>query len=142
MPNTIKDGHGGLALQVTEPIRDNDGLVEQDGDGDATRLPEVFVCSVNRLLLVIDADRVRIDDRAELVASAIEATESVYRGEQVSVKIAGNGYQVQLPGCRAAGFPLGQKAPTKSAPDVLVVHRRSTRRLAEDLTTLRREQRD
>ena len=118
VPNAIKDGHDGLAVQVTGSIRDHTGIVEENGEGDPIRPPEMFVYLVDQLLLVIDTDRIRVDDREELVASAIDATESVCRGEQISVKIAGNGYQVQLPGCRAAGFTVGQRAPTKSAPDV------------------------
>ena len=59
----------------------------------------------------VDDDRVSVADRAELVATAARDIDSIHRGAPATVEIAGNGYQVQLPGCRAAGFHGGDRAP-------------------------------
>jgi hypothetical protein len=139
MVNAIKDSGGGLALQVTTEARDA-GLVEENTDGDATRLADVYVYGFEKLLLVIDLDRVTAKHRSELVAVAARDTDSIYHGARASVKIAGHGYQVQLPGCRAAGFHIDDQAPVSSLPGVLVIHDESNTRLAEDLRTIRYDQ--
>ena len=138
MVNNIKESSGGQALQVTKEAR-KAGLIDEDGDGDATRLADVWVYGFDSLLLVVDAARVSISDRAELVAAAATDTDSIYGGEEAGLSIAGNGYQVQLPGSRDAGFSLGDTAPVSSAPGVLVIHRGGSR-LADDIVTIRRSQ--
>jgi len=140
MVNDIKSsGAGdGLALQVTTEAR-SAGLIEEDQDGDATRLAEVLVYGVDGLLLVID-EKVSMTERADLVASAIRDTDSIHRGGSATLEIAGNGYQVQFPGCRRAGFDKGDAAPVVVRTGVLFVHDGSTRRLVEDLATIRENQ--
>lgn len=140
MANSVKQSGGGLALQVTREARSAD-LVTEDADGDATRLAGVYVYGFDGVLVVFDAERVGADDRAEIVASAARDTDSIHRGESASVEIAGNGYQVQLPGCRTAGFREGDAGHVATAPGLLVVHDERQSRVADDLTTLRVEQR-
>ena len=139
MANSIKQSAGGLALQVTQPARDAE-LVVEDTEGNATRRAEVYVYGFDDLLLLIDSKNVAVSDRAELVTAAAQDTSSIHRGGLATVEIAGNGYQVQLPGCRDAGFSLGDTAPVSVGDGVLVIHDGEESRLAGDLLTLRGEQ--
>jgi hypothetical protein len=139
MSNSLKSSAGGIALQVTKPAR-TAGLVEEDAEGDATRLAGVYVYGFDGLLLVVDAEDVSSEDRAELVATAASDSGSIYRGEAASVEIAGNGYQLQLPGCKPAGLKIGDDGHTLSADGVLLIHDGGQTRLADDLATIRREQ--
>lgn len=141
MANSIKESADGLALQVTKPARQA-GLVVEDADGNAKRLAGVYVYGFDGVLLVVDAEDVSAAHRADLVASAARDTDSVYRGAAASVATAGNGYQVQLPGCKAAGFTAGDRAPASAAPGVLVIHDGTQARLVDDLTTQRQAQLD
>lgn len=139
MANSVKQSGGGLALQVTGPARDAD-LVDEDTDGNATRLADVYVYGFDDLLLVVDADRVAAGDRAELVATTARDTDSIHRGARSRLEIAGNGYQVQLPGCRDAGLLEGDRAPVVARQGLLVVHDGTQARLAGDLVAIRDEQ--
>lgn len=141
MPNAIKRSGEGLALQVTKPARAAD-LVEENADGEPTRRAEVLVYAFDDTLLVVDAERVAIADRAELVASAARDTKSIYRAAGSSIQIAGHGYQVHLPPAEDAGFEEGNTAPVHPAPGVLVITTAEPQasRLAADLVTIRREQ--
>jgi len=139
MANSIKESAGGLALQITKPARKAD-LVVENANGEATRLADVYVYGFDGLLLIIDTKNVSTAHRAELVASTAGDTNSIHQGAISSVGIAGNGYQVKLPGCREAGFELGNNAPTVVDQGVIVVHDGSSVRLAEDLLTIRRSQ--
>jgi len=140
MVNSVKQFGSGLALQVTREARDA-GLVEENADGDATRLADVFVYGFDGLLLVFDAERVSTSERAALVATATTVTNSIHRGEATELVVRGNGYQVQLLGCKSAGFREGDDAPVTTAPGLLVIHDGTNGRLANDLTTSRVEQR-
>ncbi len=143
MPNSIKTSGEGLALQVTKQAR-SAGLVEENNDGEATRLAEVRVFSFDNLLLVVDRDTGQIKEKhvAELAASAARDTKSIHQAVNASLQIAGHGYQVQLPPARDAGFQEGDTAICQPAPGVLVIHRHSedAARLAEDLASQRRMQ--
>jgi hypothetical protein len=112
-------------------------MVFEDADGGATRLADVYVYGFDNLLAVVDADNVSASDRAELVAPAARDTDSIHRGTATSVQIAGNGYQLQLPGCEAAGFSEDDRTPVIPAQDLLIVHDGTQRRLAEALKTQR-----
>ena len=138
MTNTIKQSGGGLALQVTKPARDA-GLVEEGTDGDATYLADVLVYGFDDLVLIVDANRVDVGERAELVALAARDTDSIHQGVPASLEIAGNGYQVQLPGCRSAGFYEGDRAPMVSRHGMLLIHDGTQIRLVKDLATIREE---
>lgn len=140
MANKIKESSDGLALQVTLPAR-TAGFVSEDADGNATRLAGVYVYGFDGVLVVVDAERVSAGDRADLVATAAEATGSVHRGAAASLAEAGNGYQVQLPGCKAAGFSRGDTGATHAGRGVLVIHDGTESDLARDLVA-RREERD
>jgi hypothetical protein len=137
---TIKESGDGLAIQVTKQAR-RAGMVDEDAEGDATRLAGVYVYGFDGILLIVDAENVSDSDRAELVSSAASDTGSVYRGEASSMAIAGNGYQVQLPGCHAAGFSQGDQTPVRTEPGLMVVHDGENERIAGDLITLRADQR-
>lgn len=139
MANSIKRSAGGLALQITQPARDA-GLVVKDSDGAATRRAKVYIYGFDDLLLVVDSVHVAMSHRAELVATAAADTDSIHHGEQATVEIAGNGYQLQLPGCKEAGFELDDTAPVSTGNGILVIHDGTSSRLASDLLTIRSEQ--
>ena len=139
MPNSIKRSAGGLALQVTKPARQAE-LVVEDSDSTATRRAEAHIYGFDGLLLVVDSENVAMNHRAELVAAAAGDTASIHRGGKATVEIAGNGYQIQLPGCREAGFEVGDTAPVRAKKGVLMIHDGGNSRLAGDLFTLRGEQ--
>ncbi|RJX47788.1 hypothetical protein [Halonotius pteroides] len=139
MPNRIKKSAGGLALQITIEARKS-GLVVEDTEGTATRRAEVYVYGFDDLLLLVDREHVAVSHRTELVAAAARDTGSIHRGEVAMVEIAGNGYQIQLPGCRDAGFEVGDNAPVAVGNGVIAIHNESERRLAEDLLSIRTEQ--
>jgi hypothetical protein len=139
MANSIKQSAGGLALQITTEAREAEMVVE-DNDGTTTRRAEVYVYGFDDLLLLVDSETVAVPHRAELVTTAAQDTGSIYRGGLATIEIAGNGYQVQLSGCRDAGFTLGDTAPVSVGDGVLVIHDGEESRLASDLLTLRDEQ--
>jgi len=139
MANSVKTSGGGLALQVTREARDA-GLVREDSESDPTHLAGVYVYGFDGLLLVVDAEDVSPESRAQLVGAAVGDSGVIHRGEPATVEVAGNGYQVQLPGCEAAGFREGDRAPVVSRPGVLVIHDGTEARLAEDLATIRADQ--
>lgn len=124
---------------MTKPARRAE-LVLEDADGEATRLADVYVYGFDTLLVVVDANTVSGSHRAELVAAAARDTGSIYRGTAASVQIAGNGYQVQLPGCKDAGFSEEDRAPAVPGEGILLVHDGSQRRFVEDLKELRQAQ--
>ena len=139
MANSIKESGGGLALQVTGPARDA-GLVEEDADGDATRLSGVYVYGFDGLLVVVDAERVSTAERAEIVSTATTATGSIHRGGAATVEVAGNGYQVQLPGAESAGFDVGDTAPVVLSDGLLVIHGDADREVVDLVSTVRDDQ--
>lgn len=144
MGNKIKDsGSSGLALQVTKEAR-SAGVIEETDDGDATYLANVRVYAFDDLLLVVDrdTDRVKNEDVVELVVSAARDSKSIYQAVDASLQIAGHGYQVQLPPADDAGFPEGTPTQVMTAPGILVVCRERSKRLADDLVTMRRDQVD
>ncbi|WP_436348910.1 hypothetical protein [Natronorubrum sp. FCH18a] len=147
MANQIKSsGTDGLALQITKPTRAA-GLVEEDADGEATALADVRVYAFDHLLLMVDLDTVSVGERAELVVAAAQDTNSVHRAMDATVRIAGHGYQVQLPPAKDAGFSEGDRAPCHPAPGMIVISRddgtsagTDKARLARDLAAIRREE--
>ncbi|SIR96995.1 hypothetical protein SAMN05421858_4848 [Haladaptatus litoreus] len=138
MPNTIKRSGDGLALQVTKPARAA-GLVEEKEDG-TTRLATVRVFAFDGLLLVVDIDRINDENIVEIATSAALDTVSIHRVANASLQIAGNGYQVQLPGAADAGFHVGDRAPCTPAPNLLVIAAEESGRVAADIVTIRKEQ--
>jgi hypothetical protein len=141
MPNAIKEVGGGLALQVTKPVR-GAGLVEEDAEGDVEYRARVLVHAVDQMLLVVDRDRVDGADRAAVVASAIEYTASTHRADHTRVQPKGHGYMVALPAAEDAGLELGTTAPVHTAPGLLVVTDGSsgTVEVARSLVDLRETQ--
>lgn len=138
--NSIKESGDGFALQVTKDAREA-GLIQEDSEGNATDLSDVFVWSFDNLLLVISTS-VSMGHRADLVSEAAGDSGSIHGGYPAKVAVAGNGYQVQLPGCKAAGFSVGDTAPVRSFDGVLFVHDGTQSRLIEDLIAIRQEQVD
>lgn len=138
MVNQIKESADGLALQVTRDAREA-GLVREDTDGNPTDLSDVVVWAFDDLVMVIDKS-VDMGHRAGLVSAAAGDTESAHSGYPAKVAVAGNGYQVQLPGCKAAGFYEGDNAPVRSYEGVLFIHDGTRGRLIDDLIAIRDEQ--
>ncbi|SIR97629.1 hypothetical protein SAMN05421858_4905 [Haladaptatus litoreus] len=138
MPNTIKRSGDGLALQVTKPARAA-GLVEETED-ENIHLANIRVIAFDGLLLVVDLDRINNENIVELATSAALDTVSIHRVANASLQIAGNGYQVQLPGAADAGFHVGDRAPCTSAPNLLVIAAEKSTRVAADIAAIRREQ--
>ena len=137
MVNSIKESADGLALQVTREAR-KAGLVQEDSDGNATSLSDVFVYGFDSLLVVV-GQSVSTSDRAELVATAARDTESIHDGTQATMAVAGNGYQVQLPGCKSAGFREGDSGHVRATDGVLFIHDGTQGRLIDDLMAIRSE---
>ena len=135
MVNSIKQSADGLALQVTREAR-KAGLVTEDSDGNATDLSDVHVYGFDDILIVIGAD-VAAGDRAELVATAARDTGSVHQGSMSTLAVAGNGYQVQLPGCKPAGFRQDDDGHVRAADGVLFIHDGTQGRLIDDMMTIR-----
>jgi hypothetical protein len=138
MPNKIKRSGDGLALQVTKPARTAE-LIE-DTDDETTYLANIRVFAFDDLLLVIDIDRTTDEHVVELATTAARDTVSIHRVTDASLQIAGNGYQVQLPGAAEAGFHVGDQAPCTPAPNILAIAAEGSERVAADLVTIRREQ--
>lgn len=146
MPNGIKQSGEGPALQVTEAAR-TAGLAEQATGDNLTgverweRLADVRVYGFDGVLLVVD-NRMTDEAVAELVASAARDTESIHRGRDASVRPAGNGCMVSLPGLEDTGMRVGDVAPVVPGPGLLVVTDGTDARgrIATDLVTNRREQ--
>ncbi|MCO8256788.1 hypothetical protein NKF26_23495 [Haladaptatus sp. AB618] len=138
MPNKIKRSGDGFALQVTKPARAA-GLVEE-ADDEPTRLADIRVFAFDGLLLVVDLDRITDENIVELATSAALDTVSIHRVANASLQIAGNGYQVQLPGAADAGFHVGDRAPCTPAPNLLVIAAEESGRVAADIAMIRREQ--
>lgn len=139
MVNNIKGDYGGsgagLRLQVTKGAR-KAGLVQEDLDGNPTDLSDVLVYGFDNLLVVVGAE-VSAADRAELVASAAQDTGSIHEGAEATLAVAGGGYQVQLPGCKAAGFFEGDSGHVRATDGVLFIHDGKQGRLIDDLMTVR-----
>ena len=94
----------------------------------------------NGLLLVVDIDRINDENIVELATTAALDTVSIHRVANASLQIAGNGYQVQLPGATDAGFHVGDRVPCTPAPNLLVIAAKESGRVAADIATIRREQ--
>lgn len=139
MANSIKESAGGLALQITTEAREAEMVVE-DSDGTATRRAEAYVYGFDDLLLLIDNKNVSVSERAELVTAAAQDTSSIHQGGLAKVEIAGNGYQIQLPGCRDTGFTIGDTAPVTVGHGVIIIYNANSRRLADDIHTIREDQ--
>jgi hypothetical protein len=147
MVNSIKEkGTQGLALMITKPAR-SANLVEENNDGDATYTASVRVYSFDHLLIVVDTDRVRADEIAELVSSAAEYTGSIHQAINATVTTEGNGYRVQLPPATDAGFRAGDRAPVHTSRGVLIITTddgtsasREATRIARELKGLRDDQ--
>lgn len=135
MVNRIKQSADGLALQVTKEAR-KAGLVQEDGDGNPIDLADVAVWAFDDLLIVVGMS-VDMGERAGLVSAAAGDTDSIHAGRQSTLAVAGNGYQVQLPGAKAAGFPKGTKPDIRAVDGVLFIHGATNDRLVDDLATIR-----
>jgi hypothetical protein len=138
MVNNIKESADGLALQVTKESR-KAGLVQEDSDGNATGLSDVYVWGFDDLLLVV-GQSVDMGHRADLVSTAAGDTGSIHGGYPSTLAVAGNGYQVQLPGCKEAGFLEGDSGHVRATDGVLFIHDGSKGRLIDDLLAIRSEQ--
>jgi hypothetical protein len=138
MPNKIKRSGDDLALQVTKPTRA--AKLVRETDDETTRLANIRVFAFDKHLLVIDIDRVKKRKCCRTVISAALDTVSIHRVANASLQIAGNGYQVQLPGAADAGFHVGDQVLCTPAPNMFVIAAEGFKRLAADIVTIRKEQ--
>lgn len=143
MANSIKEVQGSPALQITKPAR-SAGLVEEDDEGETRYRADVHLHAVDDLVLVIDRDRVDMEDRAELVRAAIRYQESTHQSRRAKILHKGNGYMVTLGDLATdAGFEVGDPAPTSPAPGLILINRKNVSGLTEPidgLVGLRQEQ--
>jgi hypothetical protein len=133
MVNSIKESGGGLALQVTKEAR-KAGLVHENQSR-----AEVYVYAFDDLLMVIDQS-ISMGYRADLISTAAGDTESMHTGYPASIEVAGNGYQVQLPGSQEAGFNVGDDGHVRAKDGILFIHDGTMGRLIDDLYAIRDEQ--
>lgn len=127
------------SLRITKPAR-KASLVEENENGDATRLVPVRVFSFDDLLIVVDLKRVDTPDLTEVIITAAQDTKSIHRALDASVQIAGNGYQVQLPPANDAGFQRGDQVAVETAPGMLFLSPSRETRLSLDLGEIRNQQ--
>jgi hypothetical protein len=143
MAHSIKPAGEGLARQATKDIRQA-GLIDESAvDDELGTGREVVVYGFDGLLMAVDRHGVGADVRADLVSTAAEATDSMHLGESARVTQRGNGFQVQLPGCREAGFADGDDVRTRPGDGVLFVFADgdvNTSRLVDDLIAIRQGQ--
>lgn len=144
MANSFKRPSDGLALQITRSAR-SAGFVEENDEGEPTRLATVRIHAVDGLLLVVDVERVSEAAEADLHATAIRDTDSSFTSIEGSVGQSGHGYQVQVSNAPDAGFEEGDTPGVTTAPGILILSGEagdggSTGRLADDLATIRRQQ--
>lgn len=140
---TIKQNGHGLSVTATREIR-GASLAEQRQNGEWRRKADTIVYGVDDLLLVFDRDRIPIEERAGLVATAARDAESLHQGRNASILAAGDGVCAQLPAAEDAGFSLEDKVSLHTADHLLIVTDQSTtaNRLAADLVSIRRDQAD
>ncbi len=147
MPNTVKQSGEGPALQVTKPARAAELAELATGEGKTgverwADLADVRVYGFDKALLVVRPSEMKSEHIAELVASAARDTGSIYNGMDASVRAAGNGCMVSLPGLDKTGIHVDDTAPVHPGPDILVVTDGSAdrARLAKDLVSIRQAQ--
>jgi hypothetical protein len=131
-------GDDDLRLQVTKPARQA-GLVNEGPDGEPGYMAEVYVYSFDGLLVILDK-KVHMGRRADIISKAAGATESMHGGIPAKLAQAGNGYQVNLPEARTAGFEVKQDVLVRDSDAMLVIHDGTNAGVADDLQELRREQ--
>ena len=102
MANSIKQSAGGLALQITQPARDAE-LVVEDTEGNATRRAEVYVYGFDDLLLLVDSETVAVSHRTELVTAAAQDTGSIHRGGLAKLRSQATATKSNFPAVRMPG---------------------------------------
>lgn len=138
--NRIKKSSGGLALQITKPARQA-GFVIEDNDGLATRRADVLVYGFDNLILLFDKSHASAENRSDIIKKAVDGTQSIHRGEKATVEMAGNGYQIQLPGCQEAGINKGDTLSILVADGLVILFsKKRDRDLATDLLRTRQKQ--
>jgi hypothetical protein len=140
-----KRDRGGIAMQVTETARAA-GMVREDDNGNVQhRADSLYVYAFDDLCLVVDPGQVDSPERAELVVTAADDTDSIHHGGTTAIADAGHGYKLYLPGADAAGFSVEDgytDVDLRSAPGVLFISKSLQARLVDDLATIRRNQTD
>jgi hypothetical protein len=77
---------------------------------------------------VVDPGQVDSPERAELVVTAADDTDSIHHGGTTAIADAGHGYKLYLPGADAAGFSVEDgytDVDLRSAPGVLFISKAS-----------------
>ena len=91
-------------------------------------------------LLIVSDQSVSMGHRADLVSTATSRTGSIHAGRSSTEAVAGNGSQLQLPGCRPAGFSEGDDTYVHAHPGVLLIHDGSQGGLIDTFASKRDEQ--
>lgn len=148
MTNSIKSTGDGPALQITKEAQVSDLAEATDEEGIKgtarwNRLSKVRVYGFDDLLLVVDRE-MEAEDVAELISAAARDTGSIHLGREASLRPAGNGCMVSLPGLGPTPFTVGDRTPAHPGPGLLVITRDDPNgvRIAEDLISIRRSQLD
>jgi len=124
--NTIRDTGKKARIYVTREAR-TANLAEEstdesvDGPDRWTELADVRLYGFSGLMLAVNPEKISPSEIAELVASAARDTGSIFLGVEASIRPAGNGYVLSLPGHDHAGFRVGDDLSIHTAPDLLVL---------------------
>lgn len=147
MANSVKQSGEGPALQITKQARAVDlaETTSEDGAEGAKRrayVANVRVYGFENALLIVDREKMTAQEIAKLVVSAAGDTDSIYLGASASIRPAGNGCMVSLPGLDPTGLKIGDTVPAHPGPNMLMItaDTGAGMRLAEDLITLRKAQ--
>lgn len=143
MPNKLLDSSRGVVRNTTTELK-TAGFVETDADNEPTRLAPTRVRAYDRLLLVVDCERVADHEEAELDRVAADGTDSAYQAINGSVQTSGNaGYKVQLPTAEDAGFQAGDSpraTARQTAPGVVCIYSDRQWETVDAALTIREEQ--
>lgn len=119
--NNIKEAGEGYALQCTKAVRGKPCNMVSDGEN--PRLADTYVCAIDQMILVFDADRVDDTERTSLIKTTVSSGEVLGCAGYSKIQIAGNGYQANLPAdvIKSAGYTVGMSTSYGGVDGVLVI---------------------
>lgn len=140
---SIKPSRHGLAVTATRSIRAAT-LAEQHTNDKRRRKADTMIYGLNDLPLLVDRDRVGLNQRAYVVTAAAKDSGSLYKDSKAVIHATGEGVKTQLPGAEAPGFDAEDTVSLHTANHLLLVTDRSAdaNRLAQGLVSIRRDQAD
>ena len=143
MPNTLLESSRGVVRNTTTELK-TAGFVETNSDNEPARLAPTRVRAYDRLLLIVDRERVANHEEAELDQVAADGTDSTYQAINGSVQTSGNaGYKVQLPTAEDASFQAGddpRATARQTAPGVVCIYSDRQWETVDAVLTIREEQ--